>query len=267
MGIRRRGQQLHIPEPSSVFQEEHSIYPPGRFKTISECNGTVQSQRISTFRWAAPGLIPQLCTTLVNVSLLHKSAFFYHLIHQSLILCQRWVQPALNAIGIPTVQDFNSGSLLGAQYSAQTIRPTGETRDSSESSFLAAAFARPNLHVFNNTMAKKINFSGTTATGVTITSILGTSQLKATKEVIVSAGAFQSPQLLMVSGIGPASILKKLKIPVVQTLAGVGQGMQDHIFFGPSYRVKVPTLTTQANVSTSVFFQSLMVRALTCYLL
>jgi choline dehydrogenase len=114
-------------------------------------------------------------------------------------------------------------------------------------------------------MAKKINFSGTTATGVTVNSTLGTFQLKATKEVIVSAGAFQSPQLLMVSGIGPAATLKKLNIPVVQNRAGVGQGMQDHIFFGPSYRVNVPTLTRQANVSAPSLYQLPIVRALICY--
>jgi choline dehydrogenase-like flavoprotein len=142
---------------------------------------------------------------------------------------------------------------MGAQYSAQTIRPATETRDSSESSFLAAATGRLNLHVFSNTMAKKINFAGTTATGVTVNSALnGTFEIRATKEVIVSAGAFQSPQLLMVSGVGPAATLKKLNIPVVKNLAGVGQGMQDHIFFGPSYRVNVPTLTRQANVSAFI---------------
>jgi choline dehydrogenase len=179
------------------------------------------------------------------------------------MLSCRWVQPALNAIGIPTVQDFNSGSLLGAQYSAQTIRPAGEIRDSSESSFLAAASGRPNLHVFSNTMAKKITFSGTTATGVTVTSATGTFPILARKEVIVSAGAFQSPQLLMVSGIGPSATLKKLNIPVVQNRAGVGQGMQDHVFFGPSYRVNVPTLTRQANVSHPILY--IIFRALTWY--
>jgi choline dehydrogenase-like flavoprotein len=100
-------------------------------------------------------------------------------------------------------------------------------------------------------MAKKILFSGTTATGVSVLSVGNTTLVKmnARKEVILSAGAFQSPQLLMVSGVGPASTLKKLNIPVVAKLPGVGQGMQDHVFFGPSYRVNVPTLTEQANVS------------------
>jgi choline dehydrogenase len=167
-----------------------------------------------------------------------------------IIWFNRWVQPALNAIGVPTVQDFNSGSLLGAQYPSQTIRPSNETRDSSESSFLTAASSRSNLHVFTNTLAKKITFSGTKATGVSIL-VAGNSslvQILARKEVILTAGAFQSPQLLMVSGVGPAATLKKYNISVIANRPGVGQGLQDHIFFGPSYRVNVPTDTRQANV-------------------
>ena len=73
------------------------------------------------------------------------------------------------------------------------------------------------------------------------------STLKANKEVIVSAGAFQSPQLLMVSGVGPSSTLQQYGIKVVSDLAGVGQNMWDHPFFAPSYRVTVPTLTRVAN--------------------
>jgi choline dehydrogenase len=147
----------------------------------------------------------------------------------------------LNQIGLPTVQDFNSGSLLGTQYCAATIDPAGETRDSSKTSFLDDAVTRSNLHIFSATLAKKILFSGTTATGVRVTAAGITFTLNAQKEVIISAGAFQSPQLLMVSGIGPSATLQKYNIPVIKNLAGVGQGMQDHIFFGPTYRVNVPT--------------------------
>ena len=71
--------------------------------------------------------------------------------------------------------------------------------------------------------------------------------IKATKEVILSAGAFQSPQLLMVSGVGPAQQLQQFNIPIVVDSPGVGQNMQDHIFFGPSYRVNLVTLTKVAN--------------------
>lgn len=82
------------------------------------------------------------------------------------------------------------------------------------------------------------------ATGVRISS---GATLSARREVIISAGAFQSPQLLMVSGIGPADTLVKYNIPLISDLSGVGRDMQDHVFFGPSYRVKVQTFTRLAN--------------------
>jgi choline dehydrogenase-like flavoprotein len=98
-------------------------------------------------------------------------------------------------------------------------------------------------------MAKKILFAKTKATGVQVLSKGATTNLQAKREVIVSAGAFQSPQLLMVSGVGPKRALSKLNIPVVVDRPGVGQGMQDHVFFGPSYRVNLPTITRLATVS------------------
>ena len=66
--------------------------------------------------------------------------------------------------------------------------------------------------------------------------------IKAKKEVILSAGAFNSPQLLMLSGIGPLEQLEELDIPVLSALEGVGQNMWDHVMFGPSYHVNFPTL-------------------------
>lgn len=67
-------------------------------------------------------------------------------------------------------------------------------------------------------------------------------EIMATKEVILSAGAFQSPQLLMLSGIGPRDTLAKFDIPALSVLDGVGQNMWDHILFGPSYEINLPTL-------------------------
>ncbi|KAK4159203.1 putative GMC oxidoreductase [Cladorrhinum sp. PSN259] len=163
-----------------------------------------------------------------------------------------WMEPALNEIGVPQIQDFNSGNLLGAQYCASTIRPESQTRDSSQTSFLREAQGRRNLKVYILTLAKQIIFAPDSklATGVLVeTKPLGAFQftLKARKEVIISAGAFQSPQLLMVSGIGPKAELERHKIPLIVDRPGVGQGMQDHVFFGPTWRVKVETLTRVAN--------------------
>lgn len=154
-----------------------------------------------------------------------------------------WMKLGMEAIGIRERQDFNTGSLMGAQFCSSTIRPGDQTRSSSESSFLKSP--PDSLDVHANTLAKRIIFDkNKKATSVRIQGPLGVvSTLEASKEVIVSAGAFQSPQLLMVSGIGPADTLNQHGIEVISNLPGVGQNMWDHPFFGPSYRVNVPTLT------------------------
>lgn len=104
--------------------------------------------------------------------------------------------------------------------------------------------------MFTLTKAKQIIFdSNKNATGVIVKSKLKSFMIGVNREVILSAGAFQSPQLLMVSGIGPAAELKKFRIPIIADRPGVGQNMQDHIFFGPAYRVDLITLTKLANVS------------------
>jgi choline dehydrogenase len=156
-----------------------------------------------------------------------------------------YMELGMNAIGIPTIQDFNSGTLLGTQYCASTIRAKEQKRDSSETSFLYQAQTRPNLQVYTLTRAHKIIFDeNKQATGVDIG--LGV-VLSVTKEVILSAGTFQSPQILMLSGIGPKETLDQYNIPVIADRPGVGQNMQDHVMFGITYRYNVETLTRLAN--------------------
>ncbi|RAL13120.1 GMC family oxidoreductase [Aspergillus homomorphus CBS 101889] len=158
-----------------------------------------------------------------------------------------WMDLGMQAIGINQTEDFNSGSLMGAQYCSSTINPKDELRSSSESSFLSAI--KPStLTKYTNTLAKRIIFnSDKKATGVEVKGALGNIfTIQAKKEVIVSAGAFQSPQLLMVSGVGPQDILEQHNIEVVANRPGVGQNMWDHPFFAPSYRVNVQTFTAIA---------------------
>ncbi|RDW60603.1 glucose-methanol-choline oxidoreductase [Coleophoma cylindrospora] len=159
-----------------------------------------------------------------------------------------WATRGLQAIGIPVIKGFQSGSLLGQSYSMFTIDATTMIRDSSETSFLRRALAYPNYSVYQSTMAKKILFdTSKKATGVVVDTQGRVYTLSATKEVIVSAGVFGSPQLLMASGIGPAAALQQHGIPVIADRPGVGQNMQDHIFFGPSYRVNAPTASSFSN--------------------
>ncbi|KAH7309177.1 hypothetical protein B0I35DRAFT_398576 [Stachybotrys elegans] len=161
-----------------------------------------------------------------------------------------WLEQGLISLGLNRTEGFSNGNLLGYHYAQASIRNKDQTRSSSASyiykalSSSSTSPAKKNLKVYTQTMAKKIIFDGKKATGVQV-SLLGalpTYNIMAKKEVIVSGGAFKSPQLLMVSGIGPKDTLDSLGIPIISQLEGVGQNMWDHIMFGPSYRVTVPTL-------------------------
>lgn len=94
---------------------------------------------------------------------------------------------------------------MGAQFCSSTIEPKKQKRESSQTSFLKEAKNRSNLKVYSFTMVRKILFDDNKrATGVVVkTTGMRKYTLKANKEIILSAGAFQSPQILMVSGIGP----------------------------------------------------------------
>lgn len=158
-----------------------------------------------------------------------------------------WVARGMKAIGLHQTSAFNSGELNGYHYCTSTIRPQDQSRSTSESSFLPG-LSTLNPEIYQKTMAKRILFDeNKNAIGVEVNSFGISKTLTASREVIVSAGVFQSPQLLMVSGIGPREHLEQHNITVVSELPGVGQGMLDHPFFGPSYRVGVETLTRLAN--------------------
>ncbi|KAJ5405970.1 hypothetical protein N7465_007254 [Penicillium sp. CMV-2018d] len=155
-----------------------------------------------------------------------------------------WMSLGMEAIGIGQIKDFNLGEIMGAQYCASTIDPSNELRSSSEESFLSKIKPK-SLRTYTNTLAKKVVFDEKKrAIGVQVKGLLGnTVTLSASEEVIISAGAFQSPQLLMVSGIGPSDQLRQHGIDVIADRPGVGQNMWDHPFFAPSYRVQVTTFT------------------------
>lgn len=154
-----------------------------------------------------------------------------------------WTTKGLQELGLPIIPGFQSGSLLGQSYAMSTLNADTMERDSSETAFLRPALSYPNYMVYTQALVKKILFNGTRAVGVRVNTDGFEYVLSATKEVILSAGAFNSPQLLMVSGIGPADTLSAHGVPVLANLRGVGKGMQDHIYFGPSYRVNAPTMS------------------------
>lgn len=155
-----------------------------------------------------------------------------------------WATEGLKQIGIPIIDGFLSGKLIGQSYAMFTMDPDTMHRESSETSFLQDSLGNPAYTVYPLTMAKKIMFEGNTATGVAVETEGFEYVLSARKEVISAGGVIGSPQLLMVSGVGPQDVLSSLNIPVVADRPGVGQGMQDHVFFGVSYRVNAPTASS-----------------------
>ncbi|KAI6912136.1 GMC oxidoreductase [Hortaea werneckii] len=154
-----------------------------------------------------------------------------------------WARLGMEAIGIPPADDTNSGELHGSSWTPSTV-DVEMHRESSQTSFLDYAIqSTTGLQVYTKALARKILFDGNaTATGVVVTTAGYNFTLSATREVILSAGTFRSPQMLMVSGVGPSETLQKFDIPVVSDLAGVGQNLWDQPFgFGISYRVNVLT--------------------------
>lgn len=152
-----------------------------------------------------------------------------------------WVAKAMVAVGIPAIDGFTSGKLAGSSWLVATINHTDGHRDSSETAFLRPFLGRANLVVYTDTLAEKILFDNSTAKGVQVSTGNNSYTISARKEVIVSAGTFQSPQLLQVSGVGPTDLLKGHGIKVVADRQGVGQDMNDHIYYPITYRVNVQT--------------------------
>ncbi|KAK2805252.1 hypothetical protein FQN50_006277 [Emmonsiellopsis sp. PD_5] len=157
-----------------------------------------------------------------------------------------WLGKAVEQIGLALSPDgFSSGSLTGFfSWTPSTIEPTHAFRSSAETSYLQSSISNSQLSVYYGTQAKKILFDSKKAKGVTVSSSGTEYTLSATKEVIVSAGVFHSPQLLMVSGIGPSDVLTTHDIPVISDLPGVGQNLWDPISMGIIY-----TVSTQSGAS------------------
>jgi len=168
-----------------------------------------------------------------------------------------WARLAFINASMPQIDGLSSGKLLGSAYAGLTIDPTTGYRSSSEASYLQSAL---NNHsspiVYKNTLASQILFNGTEAVGVSAITAgtFGTPSvnftLSATKEVILSAGAFQSPQLLMVSGIGNCTELAAFGIDCKVNLPGVGLNMWDHPIFGSAHAVDVNTASAGINNAT-----------------
>jgi choline dehydrogenase len=140
--------------------------------------------------------------------------------------------------GYPMNPDYNSGNTDGFGY-FQVTQKDGR-RWSASRAYLEPARHRSNLTVETGAHATGITFEGRRATGVTYLKGRRSHVVKARREVILSAGAVQSPQLLELSGIGNPEVLRSYGISVRHALPGVGENYQDHFIVRMSWRVKQP---------------------------
>src|SRR6202140_125643 len=129
--------------------------------------------------------------------------------------------------GIPTNPDFNGAAQEGAGFFQTTTRRG--RRASTAVSYLRPAMKRGNLHVETSALAQRILFEGRRAKAVEYKQEGRLRTAKARKEILVSSGAYNSPQLLQLSGVGPADLLNKHGIDIVLDAPGVGNDLQDHM--------------------------------------
>ena len=142
--------------------------------------------------------------------------------------CARAYVEAAQQCGYPRNDDFNGAQQEGVGFYQTTMR--NGARSSANTAYLRPARARANLNVVADALTTRVLFDGRRAIGVEYRVGDGTQRAHADREVIVSAGSFNSPQLLQLSGIGPATLLKQHGIEVIADRPAVGDNLSDHYF-------------------------------------
>ncbi|WNG52605.1 FAD-binding protein [Archangium minus] len=160
---------------------------------------------------------------------------------------------AAQQVGIPTTRDYNGARMEGAGFFDLSVA-NGE-RFNVARALLFPAMSRPNLTVLTYAEVSRLIFEGRRCTGVEFRHGGQVRRVRATREVVLSAGAINSPKMLMQSGVGPADELRALGIPVVLDLPGVGQELQDHILVaGVNYESSVPLPPPRGNGAEATLF-------------
>jgi len=153
------------------------------------------------------------------------------------VLCEAFLE-ATQQSGIPRNDDFNGPTQEGAGYFQLTAK--NGRRWSTAVGYLKQARQRHNLKVELNALATRILFSGRRAIGIEYRQGAATRTAYADGEVILAGGAFNSPQLLQLSGVGPADLLRSHGIDVIADMPGVGSDLQDHLQVRMQFRCTEP---------------------------
>ncbi|MEM7222525.1 MAG: choline dehydrogenase [Pseudomonadota bacterium] len=162
------------------------------------------------------------------------------------VICEALIEAA-GELGVPRNDDFNGAQQDGVGYFQQTAR--NGRRCSTAVGFLNPARNRKNLDIVTHALVEKVVVDDGKATGIAITQKGNprTFGVKPGGEIILSAGAIGSPQILQLSGIGPGELLQRFDVPVVKDVPGVGLNLQDHLQIRTVYEVNVPTLNEEIN--------------------
>ncbi len=154
------------------------------------------------------------------------------------------------ALGHPANEDFNGAEQDG--FGLYQVTQKGGKRCSAAAAYLRPALRRPNLTVVTGAHATRVLFEKGHATGVEYVRGGRTEQAGAEREVILSGGAVNSPQLLMLSGVGPADELRRVGVEPLHDLPGVGRNLQDHLFVPVAYACTRPVSLASAEAKLNI---------------
>lgn len=164
----------------------------------------------------------------------------------------KWIDAAVDA-GYKRNSDYNGSDQEGVGYFQLTLDKG--RRCSSAAAYLTPNKNRKNLTVLTNTQVKSLSFEGERVVGINAVKGSGDVEIKARHEVILSAGAIGSPQILMLSGIGDAEELGAVGISAKKHLPGVGKNLQDHLQARPIFKTDLSTINVETN---SIFKQGMI---------
>ena len=157
-------------------------------------------------------------------------------------MCEHFLRAA-ETLGLPFNTDYNAEGMSGTCVYQLTTR--GGLRASTARCYLRPALKRDNLRLITKALVTRIVFQGQRVVGVEYRRLGKVCLLRAAREVIVCAGAINSPQLLQLSGVGPEALLREHGVDVVCDAPAVGCNLQDHLGVDHLYRVRVPSLNEQ----------------------
>lgn len=236
-----RFSRLFDTEPSEGTAGRGIVWPRGRvLGGSSSINGLIfiRGQHEDFDRWAASGAVGwsyrEVLPFFKRYERFEGGASEYHgdagefgvsRLRNDHPYCGAWVA-AGRELGLPANDDFNGATTYGVGAYQLGIR--NGWRSSAASAFLRPAMSRRNLTVLTGAQAERVVFQGTRATGVAWIAAGQRHEARAAREVILSAGAVQSPQLLQLSGVGPAALLEEHGVRVVADSPEVGENLQDH---------------------------------------